>query len=543
MGDIGSEAEKSILTNAIFSDAALRSVGYKGHLTTDPSVPLAVLGEYELLKSLGEGGMGTVYLAKHGTLGRLVALKTITRGSLSTPQEISRFRVEAEAAAKLDHPNIASIYEIGECGGTHYIAMQLIDGENLDSWRKRTLPSPAICAAIVRDLALAMFHAHRRGVIHRDLKPGNVMIDVGGAVRIVDFGLAKKLDSESQMTMTGQIMGTPSFMAPEQAAGDSKNVTTHADVYAIGAVLFYLLTGKPPFVGTTVYETLDQVQNTPAPSVRTINRRIPLDLSTICAKCLEKNPDQRYASANELAEDLQRFINHKPVLARRISTSTRILRWSRRNPVATAFMVITTSMLGAMTYFYLQAERAVADAQQSFKRQVLTINELLVQTTSSDLKNVPNSHKTQELEGSAREMKKVSGEVAGFQRSPSGNLDGITLKDGTEIWFSPKANKKVAATISIGDQVELSGWTHAGEFELHAATITNVGLARQSMLMSLLPTHRNRQPFGLVPQLVTVRSPKRNLVITESLGGFRYRLWCRLIYELWHKAMQRLDRN
>jgi len=196
-----------------------------------------------------------------------------------------------------------------------------------------------------------MFYAHTQGVIHRDLKPGNVMIDIGGAVRIVDFGLAKKLDSESHMTMTGQIMGTPSFMAPEQAAGDSKRVTAHADVYALGALLFYLLTGKPPFAATTIYETLDQVLNTPAPSVRTINRRIPQDLSTICAKCLEKSPDQRYASANELAEDLQRFLNHKPVLARRISTSTRILRWSRRNPVATAFMIVMTTMLSAVTFF------------------------------------------------------------------------------------------------------------------------------------------------------------------------------------------------
>ncbi len=391
MLDEGTEEENVKLRGAMFSDATFSMSGHEGSSAAGPSHRAAVLGDYELVKPLGQGGMGTVYLARQRTLGRLVALKTITRGSLSGHQEIARFRVEAEAAAKLDHPNIASIYEIGESAGTHYISMQFIDGESLDAWRKRTLPSPKICAAVVRDIALAMAHAHTQGVVHRDLKPGNVMIDESSTVRIVDFGLAKKLDSESQMTMTGQVMGTPSFMAPEQASGDAKNVTTLADVYAMGAILFYLLTGKPPFVGNTVYDTLDQVQHSPAPSVRSINRKLPLDLSTICAKCLEKNPAQRYASAKELADDLNRFLNHRPVLARRISRGTRALRWCRRNPLATVFMVVTTTMLSATMYLYLQADQAVANAQQSFRRQVLTINELLVQISSADLKNIPNS--------------------------------------------------------------------------------------------------------------------------------------------------------
>lgn len=391
MSDEGAEADHAKQGDAMFSDASYTTIYSEGDSTTIPSVQRTVLGNYELIRALGQGGMGTVYLAKHLTLGRLAALKTITRGNLSGPQEIARFRAEAEAAAKLDHPHIASIYEIGECNGTHFISMQFVDGESLDIWQKRTLPSPKMCSQIVRDIALAMSHAHAGGVVHRDLKPGNVMMDSRGVVHIVDFGLAKKLDSESQMTITGQIMGTPSFMAPEQAAGDSKNVTALADVYAIGAILFYLLTGNPPFVGTTVYDTLDQVQHTPPPSVRTFNRRLPLDLSNICAKCLEKNPAQRYASAKELAEDLNRFLNHQPVLARRISATTRSLRWCRRNPLATAFMMVTTTMLSATTYLYLQADRAVADAGRSFHRQILTINELLVQIGSADLKNIPNS--------------------------------------------------------------------------------------------------------------------------------------------------------
>lgn len=349
------------------------------------------LAKYELIRLLGEGGMGTVYLAQDTELGRQVALKTINRGSLPNAQDIDRFRTEAEAAAKLDHPNIASIYEIGESNGIHFIAMQWVEGETLDKWRKRTNPSSKSAIAIVRDIALAMEHAHVQGVVHRDLKPGNVMLDSNQTVRIVDFGLAKKLDSESQMTMTGQVMGTPSFMAPEQAAGDSKNVTALADVYAIGAILFYLLTGKPPFVGSTVYETLDQVQNTPAPSLRTFNPKFPLDICTICAKCLEKSPEQRYGSAKELAEDLERFLLHQPIRARRISPTTRILRWCRRNPLAASFMLVTSIMLSGMTYLYLQANNAVAEAQISFQRQVQTINELLVQIGSSELKNIPNS--------------------------------------------------------------------------------------------------------------------------------------------------------
>jgi hypothetical protein len=390
MSDEDTEAESADRSNAMFSDASFTTTQYQGDTSAAPSVRPISLGNYELIKPLGQGGMGTVFLAKHETLGRLVALKTISQGNLSAPQEIARFRTEAEAAAKLDHPNIASIFEIGETDGTHFIAMQYVDGECLDAWRTRTLPSPKVCAAITRDIAVAMSHAHSHGVAHRDLKPSNVMIDASDEVRIVDFGLAKKLDSQSQMTVTGQIMGTPSFMAPEQAIGDSKNVTALADVYAIGATLFYLLTGKPPFTGTTVYETLDQVKHTPAPSVRTINRRLPLDLSTICAKCLEKSPAQRYASAEELADDLNRFLNGKPVAARRISSGTHVLRWCRRNPLATAFMLVTTTMLAATT-LYLQADRAVADAQRSFRSQVLTINELLVQIGSADLKNIPNS--------------------------------------------------------------------------------------------------------------------------------------------------------
>lgn len=372
------------------SESGYSTISHNDRPAADLS-SLGTLGEYELLEILGRGGMGLVYLAKHRALGRLVALKTILHGSFSSPQDIARFRIEAEAAAQLEHPNIASIYEIGESQGIHYISMQYIDGISLDQWLRRTSPSAKACVAVVREIALAMVHAHQQGVVHRDLKPGNVMIDGDGSVRVVDFGLAKKLDSQSQMTITGQIVGTPSFMAPEQATGDSKNVTALADVYALGAILFFLLTGKPPFRGSTIYDTLDQVQKIPAPSLRSINRRISLDLSTICAKCLEKIPSQRYASSQALVDDLNRYLEHKPVLARRISTATRMWRWCCRNPLPSAFMLVTSGMLGATSYLYVQADRAVHDAQRSFHQQVLTINELLVQIGSSDLKNIPNS--------------------------------------------------------------------------------------------------------------------------------------------------------
>lgn len=543
MLDEGTENENKMLHGAIFSDDSFSTIGYEGNSATSFNYRAGTLGDYELIKPLGQGGMGTVYLARNRKLDRLVALKTITRGSLPGPQEIARFRVEAEAAAKLDHPHIASIYEIGESEGTHYISMQFIDGESLDAWRNRISPSPKICAAVVRDIASAMAHAHKHGVVHRDLKPGNIMIDESSTIRIVDFGLAKKLNSESQMTMTGQVMGTPSFMAPEQASGDAKNVTAIADVYAIGAILFYLLTGKPPFEGNTVYDTLDQVQHSPAPSVRTINRKLPLDLSTICSKCLEKSPAKRYASAEELADDLKRFLSNQPVLARRISTATRTVRWCRRNPLATAFMVVTTTMLVATTYLYFKADQAVANAQQSFRRQILTINELLVQIGSADLKNIPNSHairrdllqkaetfytETRQVSSqyqsvddlfvqTATQLAAVQGELATTQEERTNALE--KLRSAERALYKILEKKQSTSMISIDDaqmvyglNAELRTWWNSVR-----GTVDDAVLLR-SMRESALTDNLSQQLRLLV------NAPETQVTIAKRILGVRSQL-------------------
>ncbi len=350
-----------------------------------------VIGGYELIRVLGQGGMGTVYLARQTRLGRLVAFKTMRLGSIESSQtEVERFRFEAEAIARLEHPNIASLYEIGEADGTMYLAMQFIDGETLDVWKKRISPSLDTCVTIVRDIALAVAHAHRNGVVHRDLKPKNIMIDQSGKPYVVDFGLAKGLYSENEFTETGLPLGTPAYMAPEQAI-DAKKATSVADVYAMGAILFYLLTERPPFTGLTLFDTLHNVVNLPVPSVRSINLRVSRDLDTLCAKCMEKNPALRYSTAEALVDDLNRYLQRLPIKARKLDPATRTWRWCLRNRLASTFMLVMATMLVGMSGLYWKANTAVREAQSSFRRQVVTINELLVQIGSADLKNIPNS--------------------------------------------------------------------------------------------------------------------------------------------------------
>lgn len=350
------------------------------------------LADYDITERLARGGMGVVFLARHRILGRLVALKVVATGGFSTEAEIARFRTEAEAAANLQHGNIAAVYETGYSAGLSFIAMQYVDGGSLRCWYREQQPSADTATEIMLQVASAMQHAHEHGVIHRDLKPDNIMMERNGIPKIVDFGLAKRLHDTNMMTLTGQVMGTPSFMAPEQAAGETKRVGPAADIYAIGATLFFLLTGRAPFESESLQETLSQLCNSVAPSARSLNRRVPRDLDIICAKCLEKRPEQRYASAAALAEDLQRYLDRKPILARRISRTQRMLRWSNRNRLATAFMIVVTLLLLTVSSLYIRTNHAIVDAERSFRKQLQAVNELLVQIAAGDLRNVPNSH-------------------------------------------------------------------------------------------------------------------------------------------------------
>jgi WD40 repeat protein/tetratricopeptide (TPR) repeat protein len=299
---------------------------------TRPRPTLQFFGDYELLEEIAHGGMGIVFRARHLQQNRLVALKMILSGHLATPTLIQRFRSEAEAASRLDHPGIVPIYEIGERDGQHYFAMKLVEGRNLAHEIARRRLSVAESVRLTAAVARAVHHAHERGILHRDLKPTNILLDAQRVPHVSDFGLAKILEDNISLTQSLAVLGTPTYMAPEQAMGHSKQITTAADIYSIGAILYELLTGRPPFRAETALATMRLVAEQEPKPPRSINAELDASLETVCLKCLQKEPSRRYASAAALADDLDRFGRGQPVEARPVSQSERFWRWCRRNP-------------------------------------------------------------------------------------------------------------------------------------------------------------------------------------------------------------------
>ena len=303
--------------------------------TRNPSDWPAIPG-YDILEWLGEGGMGVVFKANHQGLKRLVALKMIRSGGQARADLLARFRTEAEAVARLRHPNILQIYDIGEAGGLPFVALELLEGGSLGD-RLAGAPQPSRQAAeLVMLLARAVHVAHKAGIVHRDLKPSNVLYAFDGVPKITDFGLAKRIDSDDGHTESGQIMGSPSYMAPEQARGHSRNVGPAADVYALGAILYEMLTGRPPFKGETPIETVRQVVDNDPVAPSQLVPRVPRDLETISLKCLHKDPARRYPSAEALADDLHRHLHGQVIQARRTPLWERAAKWSRRNTLVAA---------------------------------------------------------------------------------------------------------------------------------------------------------------------------------------------------------------
>lgn len=273
-------------------------------------------GDYELLDELGRGGMGVVYRARQISLDRIVAVKMILRGQLASAEDRNRFRAEAEAAARLAHPGIVPVYEVGECNGRPYFSMKYIEGVTLsDVMAQQPLPSRQ-AAEILEQVSTAIHFAHENGVLHRDLKPSNILIDHEGRPHVTDFGLAKRITESASLTKSGAILGTPSYMAPEQAAGARGQVGPASDVYSLGAILFYMLTGRPPFQASTAVDTVLLVLEQEPPLPRLLNPRANRDLEMIALRCLQKPSDLRYASAEALADDLQAFLNDEPISAR-----------------------------------------------------------------------------------------------------------------------------------------------------------------------------------------------------------------------------------
>jgi eukaryotic-like serine/threonine-protein kinase len=300
---------------------------------------------YEVLGVLGRGGMGIVYQARQTGLKRLVALKMILAGAHADSGELARFQAEAEAVARLHHPNIVQVYETGEVGGNPFLSLEYVDGGSLAQRLRGAPQEPRLAAELTSVLADALEAAHRRGIVHRDLKPANILLTPDGVPKVADFGLAKDLDAQSGRTQTGSILGTPSYMAPEQAWGRIHAIGPCTDVYALGAMLYEMLTGRPPFRGTTVVETLELVKQQEPVSPATLQPRIPRDLETICLKCLSKEVAARYPSAQALSDDVRRFLRGEPITARAISSFERAWRWCRRNPLVASLVASTAAAL------------------------------------------------------------------------------------------------------------------------------------------------------------------------------------------------------
>jgi serine/threonine protein kinase/cytochrome c5 len=357
---------------------------------TPPEMP-----GYEILGELGRGGMGVVYQARHTKLKRLVALKMVLSGVHAGPKELARFYAEAEAVAQLQHPNIVQIYEVGEHEGRPFFSLEYVDGGSLAQFLKQHALSPADAARLVETLARAVHYAHQLGIVHRDLKPANILLaassvqwaagsketagpgqTAGGsrdgvpslpAAKITDFGLAKRLDSQVGHTQSGAILGTAGYMAPEQAGGKTKEIGPAVDVWALGAILYELLAGRPPFIGETPMDTMLRVMSDDPPPPSRLNPRVPRDLETVCLKCLEKKPARRYASAQDLADDLRRFLDGRPVTARRITYWGRAVKWARRRPEMAALAGVLLVLASTVAAWALLQPR---EEEQSRRRAV-----------------------------------------------------------------------------------------------------------------------------------------------------------------------------
>lgn len=319
---------------------------------------LRTFGDYEVLSEIARGGMGVVYRARQTKLNRVVAVKMILQGQLASKDDIQRFYSEAEAAARLEHPGIVPVFEVGEIDDQHYFSMGFVDGESLADLARRGPLPPREAAELLRDVADAIEYAHQNGVVHRDLKPGNILLTQDGQPRVTDFGLAKTVEGDSGLTASGQILGTPGYMPPEQAAGRIHDVGPLSDVYSLGAVLYCLLTGRPPFQSARVMETLKQVVEAPPVSPRLLNPSVDRDLETIVLKCLEKEPAHRLASAAELRDELQKYLNGEPIQSRRVGFATRLWRWCRRKPLAAALVASVFVLSGAVTLTVQLAQSA-----------------------------------------------------------------------------------------------------------------------------------------------------------------------------------------
>jgi len=375
-GELPADAPRGLCPACLVA-AAAGLAGGRVEPATSTALRIRYFGDYELQGEIARGGMGVVYRARQVSLNRPVAIKMILAGFLANEADVKRFRAEAEVVAGLDHPNIVEIFEVGEHDGQHYFSMKLVEGLSLAQQRAQADRPMEIrpAARLVATAARAVHYAHQRGVLHRDIKPGNILVDRAGEPHITDFGVAKRVAIESDLTCSGTVLGSPAFMSPEQAAGKPGQLTTATDIFSLGAVLYLLLTGRPPFSGATSWETLRAVTEQEPASPRHLNPRVDRDLENICLTCLRKDPEARYRSADALADDLERWQRGEPVRARPVSTAEGVIKWVRRRPAMAALLLLTvasvTIAMAGITWAWRRSLRAEAATTQELRRTYL----------------------------------------------------------------------------------------------------------------------------------------------------------------------------
>ncbi len=405
---------------------------------------LSNFGDYELLEEIGRGGQGIVYRAHQKSLNRTVALKVIGRGPWTTEAHLKRFRWEAEAAASLEHPGIVPIYEVGEGDGQCYFSMKLVEGGQLDEVVRREPMPIRQSAELIAKVTRTVHYAHEHGILHRDIKPGNILLDKNGEPHLTDFGLARLVEAESTVTSTLEVLGTPSYMAPEQAVGNNAQLTSATDVYGLGAVLYQLLTGQPPFAGGTTYETIRLLRETEPRHPRLLNPKIDRDLSTICLKCIEKDPKRRYSSALALAEDLEHWLKREPIQAHRTGIFTRARKWVRRNQAITALIGSLVALAAAMSWNVWKSElisrpltKSIAvlpfenvsrDPANAFLADGLQDEILTDLARIADLKVISRTSVMQYKSGVARDLRKI-----GHQLGVANVLEGSVQRASNRV--------------------------------------------------------------------------------------------------------------
>lgn len=408
------------------------------------------VGDYDIRSVLGRGGMGVVYRARHRKLGREVALKMVLAGAHASSDQLQRFIIEAQAVAHLQHPNIVQIFEVSEQNGLPYFSLEFVDGMPLDARLKQSMLGDKEAAKLMVTICLAMQYAHDNNILHRDLKPANVLLTRDGIPKVTDFGLAKKLEGEdgSASTRTGTVMGTPSYMSPEQAMGQVKELGPATDQYSLGAMLYELLTGRPPFIGAKPIETIMQVVRAEAVHPRQIRASCPMDLETICLKALQKEPAKRYESCAALAADLQRYLDGKPILARPVSQVEVFGRWCKRNPLVASLCAIATVLLvtiaGVSTYF----AQTVAAKNEELGRTNGRLEESLTKVSEQKLEL---ENKNAELGASIAESTRRSVRLQEYVQDVFRSINQLNIVDVPRA--KPFRNQLLHKTLPLLDEI------------------------------------------------------------------------------------------